>query len=47
MKRKEGQMTKREYLVSLGQKVGKRGRFSKEQVELIKQAEAQGTVFTK
>jgi hypothetical protein len=47
MERKEGQMTKREYLVSLGQKVGKRGRFSKEQVELISKAEAQGTVFTK
>lgn len=40
-------MTKREYLVSLGQTVGKRGRFSKEQVELIKQAEAKGQKFTK
>jgi hypothetical protein len=40
-------MTKREYLVSLGQQVGKRGRFSKEQIELIKQAEATGQQFKK
>lgn len=40
-------MTKREYLVSLGQKVGKRGRFTKEQVELINKAVAEGKTFTK
>jgi len=38
-------MTKREYLVSLGQKVGKRGRFTKEQVELIKKAESEGKPY--
>ncbi len=30
-KKRGWNMTKREYLVSLGQKVGKRGRFTKEQ----------------
>lgn len=39
-------MTKREYLSQLGFLVGARGRFTREQVEALKQAEAKGTVFT-
>jgi hypothetical protein len=41
------QMTKREYLTQLGFLVGARGRFTREQLEAIKQAEAQGKVFAK
>lgn len=39
-------MTKREYLSQLGFLVGARGRFTREQIEALKQAEAQGKVFT-
>lgn len=40
-------MTKREYLTQLGFTVGARGRFTFAQVHAIKQAEAEGKVFTK
>lgn len=40
-------MTKREYLTQLGFLVGARGRFTMAQVAAIKQAEAEGKVFTK
>lgn len=38
-------MTKREYLSQLGFLVGARGRFTREQVEALRQAEAEGKVF--
>jgi hypothetical protein len=45
--RKGVAMTKREYLSQLGFLVGARGRFTREQIEALKQAEAQGKVFAK
>lgn len=40
-------MTKREYLTQLGFLVGARGRFTREQLEALKKAEAEGKVFVK
>ncbi len=38
-------MTKREYLEQLGFLVGARGRFTRAQVEALRNAEAEGKVF--